>query len=365
MAAIAVTYTFSNGTTADATQVSQNFTDIINGLSDGTKDISVSAGTFAGNVSISGNTTIGNASGDDLTVTASLASSIPIKTTNSYDIGSSSLGLRALYFGANSQTVKIQGSSSMSATWTLTLPVTAGTDGYYLKTNGSGVSSWSEFKAPTMQTFTSGSGTYTTPSGVKYLRVRMVAGGAGGGGGGSAGDNDGSSGNNSTFGTSLLTAGAGGAGNRGSNGGVGGAAGTATISSPAYGTAIAGSTGGYGGQYARGATGLVAQLKGGDGGITPFCGSNGKGRADTTSTAAAANTGAGGGGGGVNANVATTVLTGGGGGAGGYVDAIIPSPSATYSYAVGAGGSGGAAGTDGYAGGAGGSGYIEVTEYYQ
>lgn len=101
MAAIAITYTFTNATTADATQVNQNFTDIINGLSDGTKDISVNAGTFAGNVSISGNTTIGNASSDDLTVTASLASSIPIKTTNSYDLGATSLTFRTGYFGTS------------------------------------------------------------------------------------------------------------------------------------------------------------------------------------------------------------------------------------------------------------------------
>lgn len=142
MSAVAVTYTFSNSTTADATQVNQNFADLVAGLSDGTKDISVNGGTFAGNVSISGNTTIGNASGDDLNVTGSLASSIPIKTTATYDLGASSFGMRAIYFGANSQTVNIRGSASMSATWTFTLPVTAGTDKYFLQTNGSGVTAW-------------------------------------------------------------------------------------------------------------------------------------------------------------------------------------------------------------------------------
>ncbi len=157
MAFIAVTYSFTNATTSDATQVNQNFTDMINGLSDGTKDISVNAGTFAGNVSISGNTTIGNASGDDLTITASLASSIPIKTTNTYDIGTSTIGLRALYFGANSQTVNIKGSASMSATWTFTLPVSAGTSGYFLKTDGAGVSSWTNI----FTNYVSKSGNYT------------------------------------------------------------------------------------------------------------------------------------------------------------------------------------------------------------
>lgn len=142
MASPAVTYTFSNSTTADASQINQNFTDLINGMTDGTKDFSISALTCAGNVTFNGNTTIGNASSDDLTITASLASTLNIKTTNSYDIGSTTLGLRALYFGANSQTVNIKGSASMSATWTFTLPTTAGSNLQFLQTNGSGVTSW-------------------------------------------------------------------------------------------------------------------------------------------------------------------------------------------------------------------------------
>lgn len=127
-----VTYTFSNSTTADATQVNQNFTDIINGITDGTKDLAISALTCSGNVSFNGNTTIGNASSDDLTVTASLASSIPIKTTNSYDIGSATLGLRYLYFGQSggSNTAKIT-HSSLASDITLTLPAETGTLAVY------------------------------------------------------------------------------------------------------------------------------------------------------------------------------------------------------------------------------------------
>jgi hypothetical protein len=52
------------------------------------------------------------------------------------------------------------------------------------------------------------------------------------------------------------------------------------------------------------------------------------------------------------------------GAAGGYLDAIIGSPSSTYSYAVGAAGSGGSAGTSGNSGGSGGSGVIIVEEHY-
>jgi hypothetical protein len=142
MANPAVTYTFSNSTTADATQVNQNFTDLINSLTDATKSLSIDALTVGGAATLNGAVTLGNASSDDITFTGSLASTLPIKTTNSFNIGSSTLGLAGIYLGANSQTVRVVGSSSMSATWTLTLPVTAGTDKYVLETNGSGVTSW-------------------------------------------------------------------------------------------------------------------------------------------------------------------------------------------------------------------------------
>lgn len=166
MANITVTYSFSNGTTADASQVNQNFTDIINGTSDGTKDFSISALTAAGNVSFTGSSiTLGNASSDDLTITASLASTISIKTTASYNIGSSTLGLAGIYFGANSQTVRIVGSGSMSATWTLTLPVSAGTNNYALTTNGSGTTSWTAWSTSAWAATTSALGTVYLPNG--------------------------------------------------------------------------------------------------------------------------------------------------------------------------------------------------------
>ena len=43
MAAPSVTYTFTNGTTANGTYVSANFTDLINALTDGTKDLTIGA----------------------------------------------------------------------------------------------------------------------------------------------------------------------------------------------------------------------------------------------------------------------------------------------------------------------------------
>ncbi len=152
MAAPSYTYTLTNGTTADASQVMQDFNDILNGVTDGTKDLSISALTVAGTLTANGHVNVGNSSSDDLSITASLATSIPIKTTNAVNIGSSTLGLASAYFGANSQTVRLLPSASMSATWTLTLPVTAGTSGYFLKTNGSGVSSWGQLDSTGMIT---------------------------------------------------------------------------------------------------------------------------------------------------------------------------------------------------------------------
>jgi len=104
-----VTYTFSNNATADASQVNQNFTDVINALTDASKDLSIAALTVSGNFSATGSTlTLGNASSDTLTVTASLGSHLVPSTDATYDLGSAAIGYRALYLGAGSGlTVKI------------------------------------------------------------------------------------------------------------------------------------------------------------------------------------------------------------------------------------------------------------------
>jgi hypothetical protein len=185
MANPSYTYTLTNGTTADASQVMQNFNDILNGVTDGTKDLSISALTCAGTATLNGNVNLGNASGDDLTVTASLASTIPIKTTATYDIGSSTKGLAGAYFGANSQTVRIVGSGSMSATWTLTLPTTAGTADYVLSTNGSGVTSWIQIANANVAAAAAIAGTKISPNfGSQNILTTGIANGIGNGGAG-------------------------------------------------------------------------------------------------------------------------------------------------------------------------------------
>jgi hypothetical protein len=138
MAYTAVTYTFSNSTTSDATQVNQNFTDLVNGLSDGTKDISIAALTVAGTATLNGAINLGNATTDDLTITAYMASSLIPKTNQTYDIGTVDLGLRALYLGvasAGALTAKVIASASIAADRIFTVPE-AGTDASFVMTAG-------------------------------------------------------------------------------------------------------------------------------------------------------------------------------------------------------------------------------------
>lgn len=182
--------------------------------------------------------------------------------------------------------------------------------------------------SPTMQVFTSGTGTYTTPAGVKYIKVEMV----GGGGGGSSNGGAPSNGTNTTFGTALLTA----------NANNSRAGGSFTINAPAYGFGVTGGTGGERTAWS-GAT-FTLEGPGGIGGSSFFGGSD---------------SAYGAGGEGAFVSAGGTAASGIGGGAGGYVCAYIDGPSATYSYTVGAGGAGAGTGANGVGG------VIIVTEYYQ
>lgn len=141
MASPSVTYTFSNGTASDATQVNQNFTDIINGITDATKDLSISALTCAGTATFNGNVALGNSSVDTLTITASVNSSIPFSANGTLDIGGSTLAPRSIYLGSSgSFTTRIL--SGATSSHSLTLPATQGAAGSRLENNGSGVLSW-------------------------------------------------------------------------------------------------------------------------------------------------------------------------------------------------------------------------------
>lgn len=231
-----------------------------------------------------------------------------------------------------------------------------GSAGQYLGIS-SGTPAWTSFKAPTIQRFTSSSGTYTTPAGVLYIRVEATGGGGGGAGSGTATGTAAGAGGNTTFGTTLIAA------NGGSGGGfgaAGGAGGSASAGSGPIGDARTGATG-SGSSYTND-SGTLNRIAGEPGAVSALGGAGPGGLYGGAGGAAIANSGSGGGGAG-GSNTAA-FYTGSAGGAGGYVNALISSPSATYAYAVGAAGSAGAAGASGFAGGAGGSGAIQVTEYY-
>lgn len=208
------------------------------------------------------------------------------------------------------------------------------------------------FTKPTIQRFTTGSGTYTTPAGVKYIRVRMVGAGGGGGGANNPARPVGTAGGNTTFGTLTATGGAGGGGaNLASPGDVGGDGGTATGGN----ILNINGTAGQGAFFISGSNG-AGGARGGDGGNSFFGGGGSKG---TTGNGSAA-TAPGSGGQGAGSNGSHYAASGGGSGA--FVEHMFNSPAATYSYGVGAKGLGGG-GINSGADGA--DGLIIVEEYYQ
>lgn len=240
---------------------------------------------------------------------------------------------------------------------------------YVSKTNNnlnnalSSTANWRTYlQAPTVQSITSGTGTYTTPAGVKYLKVKMIGSGGAGGGGSSTGagnGSDGSDGNDTTFNSTLLVAGKGKGGKQSTfSGGLGG------TNSFTAGPIILINTAGNAGQISNctGTSPTPNPGSGGAGGLGVF-GGQGAAFYGSSASAPTANSGCGGYGGFPYGSAGFAFSCGGG--AGGYLEAIIASPSATYTYSVGAGATGGAAGgTSAGAGIAGASGLILVEEYY-
>jgi hypothetical protein len=284
---------------------------------------------------------------------AALVSGTSIKTVSGASLlGAGDVGtIGVAYGGTGITTTPSNGQIPIgNGTNYVAAAITAGSN--IAVTNGAGsISIATNLTAPSITVYTTGSGTYTVPTGAKWLEVKMIGGGGGGAGGNASAVQNGGAGGNTTFGISLLAA------NGATGGSTSSAGGSATITSPAIGIAKTGSAG-------QGFSALLAQYQsGGIGGTSQF-GGNGSGTANAAGSDAIANSGSGGAGGGTT-NAASLNYSGAGGGAGGYIDAIIPSPSATYSYAVGAGGTAGAAGgVIGYAGGVGGSGSIYITAYF-
>ncbi len=93
----------------------------------------------------------------------------------------------------NSAHTNTVSSTTLSANSTFNLPPTTGTNTQLLQTDGSGNTSWSLTKKITQTTFTSGSSTFTVPSGALNSSVTFWAGGGGGGGTTNAGGGGGGS----------------------------------------------------------------------------------------------------------------------------------------------------------------------------
>ena len=199
-------------------------------------------------------------------------------------------------------------------------------------------------KFPTFTGFSSGSGTYVVPFGVRSLRVRLVGGGGGGGGSGTTAGT-GATGGDTTFGT--LT----GSGGSGAAPGAGGAG--------VAGTSTNGDVNITGGRGTGAPSGVSSAINAGVGGgsVLGFGGPPG-----ITTEAGLAATGYGGGGGGASNNASTTGSPGGSGG--GYCEKNFTDIALSYSYGVGALGAGGTAGTNGHVGGAGTAGIILIEEFY-
>lgn len=207
---------------------------------------------------------------------------------------------------------------------------------------------------PTVQVFTSGSGTYTTPGDVLWIEILLVGGGGGGAGSGS-GPGGATSGGATCWNTSgaacttpVYSAGGGSAAVTVSGGTGGSVTGSSTCQFP-----VSGGTGGN--------SNNLTNAGGGHGGASTLGGqAYGYPLGASTGIGATANTGSGGSG----SASGGTAGGGGGGGAGATCRTIIGSPAASYTYAVGAAGAAGTAGSGGANGGAGAAGRIMVIEHY-
>lgn len=109
MASPSVTYSFSPSSTIASSQVNQNFTDLINALTDATKSLSIDGLTVAGAALFKGNVTLGDATSDTVTYVSRVSSSIDPSVTNTYDCGDAS------YVWANVYATNLYGTLATAA----------------------------------------------------------------------------------------------------------------------------------------------------------------------------------------------------------------------------------------------------------
>lgn len=151
MAGPSVTYpSFTTGTTVASAQMNQNFLDAKNWGTSGSVDWTVAALssttlTVSGAAAFNGTVALGNATGDDITVTGYVASAVVPKTNQTYALGDADKGWDGIYLGvasAGSITTRLKASASTGSDYTFTFPTSGGTNNYVLMTDGSANTSW-------------------------------------------------------------------------------------------------------------------------------------------------------------------------------------------------------------------------------
>ena len=100
MAYPSVPNSFTDGETIDAGRHNENYAAIVNGLSDGTKDINVGSCTMAGNLTVAGNTVLGDSSGDTVSFSGTLATDIMPTADATYSLGSASYSWKKVVVGS-------------------------------------------------------------------------------------------------------------------------------------------------------------------------------------------------------------------------------------------------------------------------
>lgn len=134
----------------------------------------------------SGSGTVNSGTAGQLTYYASTGTTVSGDANATVSGGALTLGVQSTTAGslvlantnAGAFPTTIQSSSTASAAWSLTLPTTAGTNGYVLSTNGSGVTSWVANGAAatyvrTSFTATGGQTTFTVSYTVGYIEVYL------------------------------------------------------------------------------------------------------------------------------------------------------------------------------------------------
>ena len=122
--------------------------------------------TVSGNLTVTGNTTLGDANTDTLTVTARVVSDVVPSTTNSRDLGTTTLRWKDLYLAGNANvtgTMTVTGSTLLGALTASSANVSGTVTGGTFSGSGASLTS---VPASAITTGTFGAGNYTFPDNV-------------------------------------------------------------------------------------------------------------------------------------------------------------------------------------------------------